>query len=126
MVYSKNYFPKNIGFGDIQTGAGLEQRPIIKFLVAENCKPYEIEQRIYDVYRETCLGLNISLPQQAWVKKTVHWMETHWLSDKENVLGAVVQKEAQADNLLGHERTHHYWFSWRRCSCKKAFLLPTP
>ena len=55
-------------------------------------------------------GLNMSLPLQAWVGKSVHEVETHRLSGKEKVLGAVVSKEGHADSLLGHERTHHYWF----------------
>ena len=33
----------------------LEQRSVIKFLVAKNCKPYEIYRRICDVYRELFL-----------------------------------------------------------------------
>ena len=30
------------------------------------------------------------------------------LSGKEKVLGAVISKEGYAENLLSHERTHHY------------------
>ena len=50
--------------------------------------------------------LNIDLPLQAWVEKTVHGMETHWLSSKEKVPGAAVSKESHAVSLLEHERTH--------------------
>ena len=32
-----------------------------------------------------------------------HGVETHWLSDKENVLDAAVSKEGHADSLLGYE-----------------------
>ena len=32
----------------------LEQRYVIKSLVAENCKPYEIYRRICDVSRQAC------------------------------------------------------------------------
>ena len=28
--------------------------------------------------------------------------------------------------VLLAERTHHYWFLWKRCHCKQYFLLPTP
>ena len=47
----------------------------MKFLVAEMCKSYEI----------------------YWVKKTVHVVETHYLSDKEKV-----SKEGHADSYAGH------------------------
>ena len=40
-------------------------------------------------------GLNMGVP--LWVKKTVHGVETHWLSNKEKVLGAVVSKEGHAE-----------------------------
>ena len=39
--------------------------------------------------------------------KGTNRMETHWLSSKENVLGAVISKEGHADSLLEHERSHH-------------------
>ena len=63
-------------------------------------------------------GLNMGLPLCAWVKKIVLGVETPWLSGKEKVQGAAVSKEGHAYSLLGHERSHHYWFSWKRCVCK--------
>ena len=65
---------------------------------------------------------NMDLPLLLWVKKTVHVDEIHWLSGKEKVLGAVSNKEGDADSLLGHKWTHHYWFPWKRCNCKQFFL----
>ena len=53
-------------------------------------------------------GLNIGLPLLTWTKKIAHEVNTHWLSSKKKVLGLAVSKEGHADNLLGHERTHHY------------------
>ena len=44
-------------------------------------------------------GLNIDFPQQTWVKKAVHKVETHWLSGKGKVLGAAVNKEGNANSL---------------------------
>ena len=41
----------------------------------------------------------------AWVQKTVHGVETHWLSGKEKVASEVVSKESDTDSVLGHERT---------------------
>ena len=41
----------------------------------------------------------MNLPQQSWVKKTVHGEEIHWLTDKEKVTGATVIKESHADSL---------------------------
>ena len=95
----------------------LEQRSIIKFLLAENCKPCEIYRRICDVYGEARFikkkmftnRLNMSLPQRGWVEKTVHGVETH--SQVKIVPGAAVSKKKRhADCHLEHERTHHYWF----------------
>ena len=68
------------------------------------------------------MGLSLG----AWVKKTVDREETQLLSGKEKVLGTAVSKEGHADNLLEHDRTHHNWFSKKRCNFKQCFLLPTP
>ena len=54
----------------------------------------------------------MGLPLQACDEKTVHREETHWLSGKEKVLGAVVSK-GHADGLLEDGRTY-YWFSQNR------------
>ena len=40
---------------------------------------------------------------QAWVEKTVHEVETHWLSGKEKVPGVAISKEGDAISVLGHE-----------------------
>ena len=52
--------------------------------------------------------LNMGLPLKVWARRTVHGMETHWLSSKEKVLGAAVRKESHADSCVRHERIHHY------------------
>ena len=57
-------------------------------------------------------GLNMALLLQACVKNIVYGMETHLLSGKEKIPGVAVCKEGYADSLLGHERTHNYWFPW--------------
>ena len=101
-----------------------EQRAVMGFLIAEKCKPSEIYQRMCDVQMFTN-RLSMGLPLRAWVKKTVYGMETERLSSKEKILSAVVSKEDHADNVLGYERIHHYWFSWKRCNYKQYFLLPT-
>ena len=60
-------------------------------------------------------GLNMSLvPHWAWVKKTVHGVETHWLFGIEKIPGAAVSKEGYADSVLEHERMNHYWFPWKK------------
>ena len=63
----------------------LDQMSVIKFLLAKKYKPCEIYRRMYDVYWEACFnpkkclsGLNMGLPLQAWMEKTVHEVETHW------------------------------------------------
>ena len=60
----------------------------------------------------------------AWVKNRLHEVETQWLSGNEKVLSSVVRKKGHGDSVLGYEKTHHYWFLWKRCNCKKCFLLP--
>ena len=47
------------------------------------------------------------------------------LSWKENGPMLAVRKEGHADSLLGHEKTHNYWYPWKRCNTKQCFLLPT-
>ena len=61
----------------------------------------------------------MDLQLQARVKKTVHQMETHWLSGKEKVPGTVVSKESHVDSLLRQERTHHYWFQEKGVSLNR-------
>ena len=111
----------------------LKQRSVIKFLLVEKSKPYEIYRKICDVHREECFSqkmfanrLNMGLSLSAWIKKTVHGVETHWLSSKEKVPDAAVTKDSDVDSLLGQKRTHHYWFLWKRCNHKQYFLLPIP
>ena len=126
---------KNICFEVIQNGwklNRLEQRSVIKFLLAEKCKPCEIYRRLYNEYGEACLvkkmftnALNMILSIQAWVKQTVHGVEIHWLSSKEKVLCPAVSLEGHAKSLPGHERIYHYWLPWKRCNYKQCFLLPT-
>ena len=69
--------------------------------------------------------LNMRLLWWAWVEKTDHGVETHWLSGKKNIPVSGVSKEDHADNLLGHEKTDDYWFPWKRCNCILYFLLST-
>ena len=70
-------------------------------------------------------GLNVGLTLQTGVKKTVDGVGTCWLSIKEKVLGAVVNKGDHADRLLRHEKNHLYWLPWIGCHCKRCFQLPT-
>ena len=89
----------------------LEQRSVIKSLVAEKCKPCEIYRRICNVYREASSyqkiytnWLNMGSPQQTRVEKTVAGMEIHWFSSKEKLPAATFSKKSHANNGLGHER----------------------
>ena len=72
------------------------------------------------------IGLNGGLPLQACIEKIVHGVKIHWLFNIEKVPGAVVSKEGHAESILGHEKTHHYWFSWKRCNYNQWFIFPTP
>ena len=111
----------------------LKQKSLIKFLLTKKCKRDEIYRRPCYIHRETFFtqkaftnGLNMGLSLWTWVKKTVHGEETHWFSSKEKVQRAVISKEGNVEGVLGHEKTHHYWFPWKRCYHKQSFLLPTP
>ena len=65
------------------------------------------EKRVL-IFKKFTNELNISLPHRAVVENTVH----------EKVAGKTVSKEGHADSVLKHERTHHYWFFWKRSDCK--------
>ena len=75
------------------------------------CKPNEIYLRMCDVYREAYLRKKRVKwakhePEPKW-RSAVNVEETHGISRKENILGAVASKEGHADSLLGHKRTCH-------------------
>ena len=63
---------------------------------------------MYDVYSEACFsqkkeftnGLNMGLPQQAWIKVIVHGVETYWLSRKESVLDTTISKEGHTETIF--------------------------
>ena len=79
----------------------LEQRSVIKFMLAEKCKPCDIYKWMSNVFQEARSRkknifinvLNMRLALQAWIEKTVHEVETHWQSGKEKVPGAAVSKK---------------------------------
>ena len=50
---------------------------------------------------------------RSWEEKKVYEVETHWLSYKENIPGAAVNK-GHADSLLGQKKTYHYRFPWKK------------
>ena len=80
----------------------LEQRSLMKFLVAEKCKPYEIYKRICDVYGEACFN-QINVYQ--WIK---HGFVTMNLIQKDSpqsgnmltFLDAAINKEGYADSVM--------------------------
>ena len=99
----------------------LEQTSMINFFLVEKCKPCEIYWRMFNVYGEACFnqkmfinGLIMGLSLRGRVEKTVHGVEIHWLWGKKG-LDIVVSKESLADSVLGHKRSNHYWFPWKRC-----------
>ena len=84
-----------------------EQRSVIKFLLAEKCKQYELYRRMCDVYGEACFRKKYVY---KWAKhgfttvsssqSIIHGIEILWHSGKEKVLGTVVNKEGHADAVL--------------------------
>ena len=70
---------------------------------------------MYDVYDESCFwfkeGLQIGLigicnDEPEAKRQTMLWK--HWLFGKENVPGSTIDKEGEADCLLGDVRNYHH------------------
>ena len=86
-----------------------EQRSVIQFLMAKKCKPCEIYWRLCDAQGETCFSqkmfanwLNMGL--QELIRQSKEWK--YWLSCKEKVLDAAVNKEGLGDRVFGCKRTY--------------------
>ena len=63
-----------------------------------------VTSKIHHEHLQNTTGTsNMCLILLAWVKKTAYWLDAYWLSGKEKVIGAVVNKESHANSLLGHE-----------------------
>ena len=134
LIYNKNYFNlakifalRLFKMAINQSAPGLNR--VIKFWVAVKCKTCEIYR--CDVFREAYSsqkmftnGLNMGLPLQIRVKKTIHQVKTHWLSSKEKVLGTVFSQKGHTESLLRQERAHHNSFPWKKCNSKQYFLVP--
>ena len=127
LVLSKNYFNLTKIFvlrlfkivANLTACFKLEQRSFMKFLMAEKCKPCEIREEYVICMEKHCLVKCFESKRQ-WK----HEVETHWVFGKEKILGTVVSNEGHAVTVLWHERTHLYWFPWKRWNCKQCFLLP--
>ena len=86
--------------------------------------------RMCGVYREVCLSkeemftaeLNLGLPLQAWVEKTIHAVEIHWLSGKEKVPSAAISK-CHTDSLQTWKDPYIIDFLEKKCKCKQCFLF---
>ena len=63
----------------------------------------------------------MSLSLRACVEKTVHGLETYWLSVEKNVPGAVISKEGLAENLLRYERLFMLNFPEKAATRKIGF-----
>ena len=62
---------------DLKSCSRIEQRSVIKFLVAEQCKPSDIFRRMSDMYEEACCSqkmstnrLNYSKDEKMFLMKT--------------------------------------------------------
>ena len=90
----------------------LEQRSLKIFYGFEVQTMWNLQKEC-DKYGKASFRRNI----YKWVKHefvimSQSWKDRLWSGniDKENVLGAAVNKDGDADSLLGHERTHHFDF----------------
>ena len=133
LIFQKYFFWAYSKWWQIkQSTPGLNSSLLWNFWQLRSANHVKFTECVMCVYREVCFSqkmftnrLKICLLLWAWVEKTVTGIETHWLSGIEKVLGTVVNKEGHVHNVLGHERTYHNWFPWKRCNCKQCFLLPT-
>ena len=136
LVYSKIYFSlwKNICFEANQNGRTLDGAlKALTVISHQTFSGWEVQAMLNIQNNEWCWrrtitfthGQNMGSSLQAWVEKTIHEVETHWLSCKEKVEDAEFGIEGHADCFWGEERTHHYWFPWKRCNRKQRFLLLT-
>ena len=83
---------------------------------------------MWDAFREVCfrnkkkeIKTFINKPNMGTrVEKTVHELDTRWLSNKEKVLGTTACKEWHVDSLLGLEGKHYL------ISLKKGTTLNSP
>ena len=83
----------------------LEQRSVIKFLLAEKCTSHEIFRRICEVYKERCFSQkrdNHEFSTTALNRKDSSFSENS-LSGSDKVSDAVDIKESHIDSLLRHE-----------------------
>ena len=97
----------------------LEQKSVIKVLVAEKCKPWEIYKKLWDVYRETSFSKKKKKAKMGFSQQALVKMRVDGLSGKEKVLGAAVDK-GHTNSLLGYERTSQNWFSGKGASVNSA------
>ena len=122
--YGKNYF--NLAkiivlrllkmVGNQTQCSSLEQKYDIRFFSAGKYKQWETCRRMSVVCGGACFcekvltnKQDIALPLWTKVEKTVNGVETHWISRKERVPGAVVSKEGDFESLLGNWKTHLGW-----------------
>ena len=98
LVYCKNYFKsyKYLFWGNSkwkqirQSALGLNRGHLAKFSWLRSVKHMKlIEECLICMEKSTLVRkkkftnrLNVSLPIWAWIEKTVHAVETHWLSGK--------------------------------------------
>ena len=139
LFYCKNYFNlrKIFDFRLFKMAANqtdrssLEQRSVIKFLLAEKCKQSEIYRRIWDVYREVCLRRKkvYKFAEYGFATTSLSQSNSPWHGNRltllNKILGTAANKEGHVDKFLDHERTHPYWFPWKISHRKQCILFPT-
>ena len=99
--------------------SGLEQSSFSKFLMPKQWKQCEekcvmhTEKHVFvkSVYK--LIKCRLPTTSQCKKKQSIEWKHTYfpeksfWHSDQ-------CRRLYCTDSLLGHERTYHYWFSWKR------------
>ena len=86
---------------------------------------------LWYIYGEACFNQKTlyKWSKNGFAIMSLSWKDSQWsgniLTRKENVLGSAVCKKGHTDSTLRYERTHPYWFPWKKFNCKQYFLLPT-
>ena len=79
-----------------------------------------IEKRVLVFKKIFTNGLNMVLQLWARVKREFTEWEHHFLSSKEKIMCASVNKGGDADSVLRHEKTYCYWFPWKGATVNSA------
>ena len=85
-----------------------------------------LQKNLWYELREVCFNqkmfmnvLNMGLLESK--RQFMEWKKNDFTKKKKFQI-----LDGDADNILKHKKTHHYWLPWKRAIVNSASLLPTP